>query len=75
MGRRQCLHIQDHSFTPDEVEEVFAGDHQVRRARSKRYLALGETLGGHLAFVVFRRLTGGMIRVITARDMEKNERP
>jgi uncharacterized DUF497 family protein len=38
------------------------------------YIALGETLDGRLAFVVFRRLPGGVIRVITARDMEDKER-
>jgi hypothetical protein len=58
----------------EEVEEVFAGNHKVRKAREKRYLALGETLDGRLAFVVFRRLPGGMVRVITARDMDASER-
>jgi len=68
------LHIQKHEFTPDEVEEVFAGKHKVRRTRQKRYIALGETFDGRLAFVVFRRLSGGLIRVITARDMDSSER-
>ncbi|MBK5290442.1 MAG: BrnT family toxin [Acidobacteriia bacterium] len=68
------FHIEKHQFTPEEVEEVFVGDHQVRRTRQKRYIALGETLGGRLAFVVFRRLPGGVVRVITARDMEISER-
>ena len=68
------FHIARHDFTPEEVEEVFAGDHKVRRAREKRYLALGETLDGRLAFVVFRRLPGGLVRVITARDMDASER-
>lgn len=68
------LHIQRHEFTPEEVEEVFAGDHKVRRARQRRYIALGETLDGRLAFVVFRRLPGGLIRVITARNMVDAER-
>ncbi len=27
------FHIQRHSFSPEEVEEVFAGAHKVRRAR------------------------------------------
>jgi uncharacterized DUF497 family protein len=67
-------HIQRHEFTPDEVEEVFAGEYKVRRAREKRYLAFGETLDGRMAFVVFRRLSGGLVRVITARDMETAER-
>jgi uncharacterized DUF497 family protein len=66
--------IERHEFTPEEVEEVFAGDHKVRRARQQRYIALGETLDGRLAFVVFRRLSGGLVRVITARDMDASER-
>jgi uncharacterized DUF497 family protein len=64
------LHIERHEFTPEEVEEVFAGDYKVRRTRQKLYIALGETLDGRLAFVVFRRL----IRVVTARNMEDSER-
>jgi uncharacterized DUF497 family protein len=68
------LHIELHQFTPEEVEEVFGGDYQVRRTRQKLYIALGETLDGRLAFVVFRRLPGGLIRVVTARDMEAGER-
>ena len=68
------FHIERHEFTPDEVEEVFAGDHKVRRTRQKRYIALGETLDGRLAFVVFRRSPGGLVRVITARDMDASER-
>jgi uncharacterized DUF497 family protein len=68
------LHIERHAFTPEEVEEVFAGSHKVRRTRQERYIALGETLDGRLAFVVFQRLSGGFVRAITARDMEANER-
>jgi len=68
------FHVARHEFTPEEVEEVFAGNHKVRRARQKRYIALGETLDGRLAFVVFRRLSAGRVRVITARDMEASER-
>ena len=68
------VHIDRHEFTSEEVEEVFAGDHKVRRTGQKRYIALGETLDGRLAFVVFRRLPGGMVRVITARNMDASER-
>jgi hypothetical protein len=42
------LHIAGHQFSPEEVEEVFAGDHKVRRARQKLYVALGETFEGTL---------------------------
>jgi uncharacterized DUF497 family protein len=68
------LHIGRHQFTPEEAEEVFAGDHKVRRTRERRYIALGQTFDGRLALVVFRRLPGGKIRVITARDMDDKER-
>ena len=67
-------HIQRHDFTPEEVEEVFDGKFKIRRARQGLYIAFGETLDGRLAFVVFRRLPKGIVRAITARDMEANER-
>ena len=67
-------HIDRHQFTPEEVEEVFAGNYKVRRTRERLYIALGATLDGRLAFVVFRRRPGGLIRVITARDMDQGER-
>jgi hypothetical protein len=34
----------------------------------------GETLDGRLAFVVFRRLPRGVVRAVTARDMEDTAR-
>ena len=68
------FHIERHEFSPDEVEEVFAGDYKVRRTRQKLYIALGETFDGRLAFVVFRRIGSGIVRVVTARDMEDKER-
>jgi len=71
---QNVLHIERHQFSPEEVEEVFDGGYKVRRARQGLYIALGETLDGCLAFVVFRRLSKGVIRVVTARDMENNER-
>lgn len=67
-------HIERHRFTTSEIEEVFENPHKIRRGRQKRYLAFGETLDGRLAFVVFEKRPGGRIRVITARDMEDNER-
>ena len=73
-GSTGILHIERHEFTVEEVEEVFAGAHKVRRTRQRRYIALGETFDGRLAFVVFRRLPRGLIRVVTARDMEDSER-
>jgi len=68
------LHIERHQFTPEEVEEVFDGSYKIRRGRERTHIALGETLDGRLAFVVFRRLAAGRIRVVTARDMTARER-
>ena len=68
------LHVERHEFTPEEVEEVFLEDYKIRRARQKRYVALGQTLDGRLSLVVFCRLPKGRIRVITARDMDDSER-
>ena len=50
------------------------GEYKVRRTRQRRHIALGETFDGQLAFVVFRRLPGGLVRVVAARDMEASER-
>jgi len=73
LGRRQCCHIERHEFTPEEVEEVFAGGFKVRRTRQKLYVALGER---SMATGVcgFFAAAWSVIRVITARDMEDKER-
>ena len=53
---------------------MFASGYKVRKTRDRLYIALGTTFDGRLVFVVFRRLGKGLVRVITARDMETNER-
>jgi uncharacterized DUF497 family protein len=68
------VHIGRHQFTRKKSKRYLQVTTKVRRARQKRYVALGETLDGRLAFVVCRRLRGGYIRVITARDMDDSER-
>jgi hypothetical protein len=50
------LHVELHEFTAEEVEEVFAGGHMVRRTRQRLYIALGQTFGGRLAFCSFSPL-------------------
>jgi uncharacterized DUF497 family protein len=67
-------HIALHGYEVDEVEEVFEGKFKIRRGRESTYLCYGATLDGRLAFIVFKRLGKGRIRVITARDMQDNER-
>jgi uncharacterized DUF497 family protein len=67
-------HIGRHRFAPDDVEEVFAEGCAIRRARDGRHLAYGRTFDGRMTVVVFLRLRGRHIRVITAREMTENER-
>lgn len=66
-------HIARHQVTPEEAEEVFQERVSVKRVRDDRYMALGQTEEGRYLAVVFIR-KNNVIRVITARDMEKHER-
>jgi uncharacterized DUF497 family protein len=43
-------------------------------AHQKLSIALGRTFDGWLALDVFRRMPGGFVRVVTARDMNNSER-
>jgi len=73
---RNTEHISRHNVTLDEAEEVFADDAAIfLRSRSGRYVALGQTEAGRYLTVVYERKSGGVIRVVTAFDMdEKNRR-
>jgi uncharacterized DUF497 family protein len=67
-----------HRATPEEAEDVFfheplvvRGD--VRHSRGeKRYYALGQTGVGRRLLVAFT-IRGDLIRVISVRDMNRNE--
>jgi uncharacterized protein len=67
-----------HQVTPEEAEDVFFHKPVVVRsdvAHSKgerRYYALGQTGAGRRLFVVFT-VRRKLIRVISARDMNRNE--
>lgn len=69
-------HIFRHNVTPDEAEETFADDAAIfLRSRSGRYIALGQTEAGRYLTLVYERKSGGVIRVVTAFDMdEKNKK-
>jgi hypothetical protein len=67
-------HIAIHRVEPEEVEEVFMRRPKIRLARDDRYQASGTTEGGREPMVIFRTLGGGVIRPITARDMNAQER-
>lgn len=67
-----------HRVTPEDAEDVFFTEPLVVRSDvrhskiERRYFALGQTAAGRRLFVVFivRRK---LIRVISARDMNRNE--
>jgi uncharacterized DUF497 family protein len=67
-----------HRVTPEEAEDVFFHDPFVMRSdpahskREKRYWALGKTARNRRLFVAFT-IRGKLIRVISARDMNRRE--
>ena len=67
-----------HRVSAEEAEDVFFGEPLVVRSdvrhskREKRYYALGRTGAGRRLFVAFT-IRRTLIRVISARDMNKNE--
>lgn len=67
-----------HKVTPEEAEGVFFYEPLVVRgdvrhsSREKRYLAIGRTSRGRLLFIAFT-VRRKLIRVISARDMNKRE--
>jgi uncharacterized DUF497 family protein len=67
-----------HRVEPGEAEDVFFHDPLVVRSDlrnskgEKRYFALGQCRTGRKLFVAFT-VRGTMIRVISARDMNRNE--
>jgi uncharacterized DUF497 family protein len=67
-------HIARHGITSGEIEEIFYGRVYVKRAGGKRYTVLGRTARGRPVMVVLLRQAGGLVRVITARDMVDRER-
>jgi uncharacterized DUF497 family protein len=67
-----------HRVTPAEAEDIFFNEPLVVRSdvghskMEKRYYALGQTSTGRRLFVVFT-VRRKLIRVISARDMNRNE--
>ncbi len=68
-----------HEVTPEEAEDIFFRQplvvrSDVRHAKTeKRYYALGQTRAGRRLFVVCT-IRRELIRVISARDMSRNEK-
>ena len=67
-------HIARHNITPEEVEETCFNNPLILRGRWKRYYALGQADSGRYLTVIFEVKFRGIVRVITARDMDDSER-
>lgn len=69
----------EHDVIVDEVWEVFHNPdrkaiiYKSSRKEEKRYLALGRTFAGRYLAIAFVRPKKNAVRIITARDMERNE--
>ena len=73
--------VDKHAVTQSEAEQVFVGERLLltddvgHSAVEARYQALGETLDGRRLHVSFTLRQGGtLIRIISARDMNRKER-
>ena len=66
-------HIEKHSATPQEVEEACFNQPVIRKTKDGLYLVYGQTDAGRYLFTVVRRKPDGIVYVITARPMAKNE--
>jgi uncharacterized DUF497 family protein len=68
-----------HYVSPSECEEIFfnrpliVADDEKHSERENRFYALGHTDSGRMLFIVFT-VRHDMIRVISARDMNRKER-
>jgi uncharacterized protein len=64
--------VDEHSVYPEEVEEVFANRPHVIR-KGNLYQALGHADDGYLLTIILA-LEAGIVRVVTARPMDRSER-
>jgi len=71
---RNINHIAKHGVDPEEAEEACEGTCVVRKGKGNVLHIYGQTEDGRYLFVVARRLEGGVLRVITVRDMTMREK-
>ena len=67
-------HILRHKVSPNEVEEACYNDPLTLRGKEGRYLVYGKSDAGRYLFIVLVEKGHGVIRIITARDMEEKDR-
>ena len=67
-------HLARHRVTPDQVEEVCAGDPVVQRGHSGRILVFGPLKSGKMIAVVLDPEGNGAYYPVTARPASRRER-
>lgn len=67
---------QKHRLSPEEVEEAIFDDRPIcHKGPSGSYCVYGKAVSGRYIFIVVRKKNGGVkYKVITARDMQDNEK-
>jgi uncharacterized DUF497 family protein len=63
-----------HGIEPKAAEQVFAVSASYRRTTRGHYAAFGPTQACRLLVIVFEMKAGGMTRVITGWDVNRQER-
>lgn len=71
---RNTFHILRHGVIPNEVEEACHNNPLAIRTKEGRYLVLGRSDAGRYLSIVVVPKGKGVVRVITARDMDYKER-
>lgn len=74
--RGSIEHIARHNITPAEVEEaLFDNEPLVRKGGRDRAYVLARTIAGRYLFIVISYPPRkGIVNIITAREMEEDER-
>ncbi len=68
-------HIARHGVDPSEAEAICRSHRAVViRSRKGRHLVYGQTGEGRYVLIVLAARSGGLVRIITARDMSEQER-
>jgi uncharacterized DUF497 family protein len=65
--------LAEHDVSAREAEECFANHNDRRRGR-KDFVMLASTDNGRWLFLVYELKAGGVVRVYSARDMNRRER-
>lgn len=67
-------HVARHAVSPEEAEQACVNARRVLRGRPGRYAAYGQTEAGRYLAVILIRKAAGLIRIITAREMDEHEK-